>query len=88
LDTLCHSDGRPSWALTVVWKLSYATDDGHLPNQREKCGLMAQEGLALICEAITHRRYFDRTDCFSLSSCFRAARAHELVVSSFRYVLQ
>ena len=50
--------------------------------------LMAQEGLALICEAITHRRYFDRTDCFSLSSCFRAARAHELVVSSFRYVLQ
>ena len=26
-------------ALTVVWKLSYATKDGLLPIQREKCGL-------------------------------------------------
>jgi hypothetical protein len=26
-------------ALTVVWKLSYAIDDGHLPIQREICGL-------------------------------------------------
>jgi hypothetical protein len=26
-------------ALTVVWKLSYAIEDGHLPIQREKCGL-------------------------------------------------
>jgi hypothetical protein len=26
-------------ALTVVWKLSYAIEDGHLPIQREKCRL-------------------------------------------------
>jgi len=39
LVTLCHSDGRPFLALTVVWKLSYAMEDGHLPIQREKCGL-------------------------------------------------
>ena len=39
LVTLCHSDGRPFLALTAVWKLSYATEDGHLPIQREKCGL-------------------------------------------------
>jgi dihydroorotase/N-acyl-D-amino-acid deacylase len=29
-------------ALTVVSKLSYATDDGHLPIQREKCGLVEE----------------------------------------------
>jgi hypothetical protein len=28
-------------ALTVVWKLSYATEDGHLAIQGEKCGLGA-----------------------------------------------
>ncbi|MGA2714124.1 MAG: hypothetical protein ABSG41_13540, partial [Bryobacteraceae bacterium] len=33
------ANGRPLLALTVVSKLSYATDDGHLPIQREKCGL-------------------------------------------------
>jgi hypothetical protein len=32
LDTLCHSEGRFFLALTVVWKLSYATKDGLLPN--------------------------------------------------------
>jgi hypothetical protein len=41
LVTLCHSDGRPFLALTVVWKLSYAIEDGHLPIQREKSGLKA-----------------------------------------------
>src|SRR5580658_7493240 len=43
LVTLCHSDGRPFLALTVVWKLSYAIEDGHLPIQREKCGLTGIE---------------------------------------------
>jgi hypothetical protein len=40
LVTLCHSDGRPLLALTVVWKLSYAIEDGHLLIRREKCGLI------------------------------------------------
>jgi hypothetical protein len=40
LVTLCHSEGRPFLALTVVWKLSYATEVGLLPIQREKCGLI------------------------------------------------
>ena len=39
LVTLCHSEGRPFLALTVVWKLSYATEAGLLPIQREKSGL-------------------------------------------------
>src|ERR1019366_9212483 len=39
LVTLCHSGGRPFLALTVVWKLSYAIEDGHLPIPREKSGL-------------------------------------------------
>jgi hypothetical protein len=30
LATLCHSKGRFSLALTVVWKLSYAMKDGFL----------------------------------------------------------
>src|ERR1017187_9032156 len=32
-------NGRPLLALTVVLKLSYATEDGHLPIRREKYGL-------------------------------------------------
>jgi hypothetical protein len=39
LVTLCHSEGRPFLALTVVWKLSYATNDGLLPIAGEKSGL-------------------------------------------------
>jgi hypothetical protein len=39
LVTLCHSEGRPLGALTVVWKLSYATNDGLLPIAGEKSGL-------------------------------------------------
>jgi len=39
LGTLCHSEGRPFLALTVAWKLSYATLDGFLLICGEKCGL-------------------------------------------------
>src|ERR1700691_6095854 len=42
LDTICHSEGRPLLALTVVWKLSYAMKDGLLPSTCEKCGLAAE----------------------------------------------
>jgi hypothetical protein len=40
LVTLCHSEGRPLFALTAVWKLSYAMKDGLLPIAGEKSRLI------------------------------------------------
>jgi hypothetical protein len=52
LVTLWHSDGRPFLALTVVWKLSYAIEDGHLPIQREKSGLAKYLSTAEVKEVL------------------------------------
>jgi len=54
LVTLCHSDGRPFWALTVEWKLSYATEVGHSLIQREKYGLDTRENASRVEKLLRH----------------------------------
>jgi hypothetical protein len=53
LVTLCHSEGRPFLALTVVWKLSYATNDGLLPIAGEKSGLTASSTNVIVGTSVT-----------------------------------
>jgi len=42
-----------------VWKLSYATDDGHLPNQGEKSGLKAIEDAKRVLFQPDWKRVFE-----------------------------